>query len=71
MIVTLKKTIPSIAHNSPCNEERGHHWPEGQRFKRVKSHRFGKSAFEQIGGEEVLLLVPDKMVAELFGEGAV
>jgi hypothetical protein len=68
---TLKKTIPSSSHNSPCNEELGHHWPAGQQFyllPKSKQNYFGKTAFEQIGGEEVIVVIPTPKVEEFFGK---
>jgi len=59
----LLKTIPSHSHNSPFTMELGHHWPAGQQFKllpKTKQRSFGKTDFEQIGGEEVILRVPNK-----------
>jgi hypothetical protein len=78
MIVTLRKTIPSGSHNAPYSEELGEHWPEGQQFKvlekrRQKScQRFYRTKptstiVEQIGGEEVLVTIPNDKFVELFG----
>ena len=71
-IVRLQKTIKSNSHNSCFTEELGNHWPAGQRFKRLSkaSQTYcGKIAYEQIGGEEVIVLVPYKQIHELFGYG--
>jgi hypothetical protein len=49
--------------------EQGSHWPEGSKFKLLPKHRqtyFGKVALEQIGGEEVCLLVPPAWIGMLF-----
>ena len=80
MIVKLKKTIPSNSHNAPFNAEHGSHWPEGQRFKllppaRQRSIRAfynhcirpGCTVVEQIGGEEVLVVIDNAKFRELFG----
>ena len=63
-----KKRIKSNSHNSPCDED-GYHWPMGQRFKLLPNRQqrwYGKTAFEQVGGEEVILLVPDKQIDEFL-----
>lgn len=77
-VVTLLKTIPSGSHNAPYSEELGEHWPEGQKFKllplkRQESiRRFYRTsntstAVEQIGGEEVIVTIPNDKFKELFG----
>lgn len=78
MIVTLLKTIPSGSHNAPWSDELGEHWPEGQQFKllplkrQVSCQRFYRTKptstiVEQIGGEEVLVAIPNDKFMELFG----
>src|SRR5580765_4568703 len=66
--------IPSGSHNAPCDEN-GHHWPEGQRFKMLSpaKQKFFKQLYGvdrtwlvQIGGEEVVIALPEKMVKELL-----
>lgn len=75
MKLTLLKTIPSGSHNAPYSEELGAHWPAGQEFKLLPKNSYeckyyrpeGTTVLEQIGGEEVLLLVPNSKFVELFG----
>jgi hypothetical protein len=78
MKLTLLKTIPSSSHNAPYSEELGEHWPEGQQFKLLdKTRQRGcqrlyrtkptSTIVEQIGGEEVLVSVPNDQFQELFG----
>lgn len=76
--LTLRKTIPSSSHNAPFSEELGEHWPEGQQFKLLGKRRQDdlrrfyrtkatSTIVEQIGGEEVLVAIPNDQFAELFG----
>ncbi len=76
--LTLLKTIPSSSHNAPFSEELGEHWPAGQKFKLLgkrrqdsirKFYRTNSTStiVEQIGGEEVLVSIPNGQFAELFG----
>ena len=78
MKLTLRKTIPSSSHNAPYSDELGEHWPAGQEFKLLtkrrqdscrKFYRFKDSStiVEQVGGEEVLVSIPNDKFAELFG----
>lgn len=70
-IYRLKKTIPSGSHNAPYDSVLGNHWPEGQTFHKLPANRqkySGRVAFEQIGGEEVIVTIAEGMVSELFGE---
>ena len=78
VILTLRKTIPSGSHNAPFSMELGNHWPAGQQFKlpgKSKQRRLsqfycvreGHTVVEQIGGEEVLVSIPDHQFPELFG----
>lgn len=76
--LTLLKTIPSSSHNAPYSEELGEHWPVGQKFKLLGKQRQESirkfyrtkptsTAIEQIGGEEVLVMIPNDLFVELFG----
>jgi hypothetical protein len=78
MKLTLRKTIPSSSHNAPYSEELGEHWPQGQQFRLLskkrqddcrKFYRFKDTStiVEQIGGEEVLVAIPNDKFVELFG----
>lgn len=78
MILTLRKTIPSTSHNAPYSEELGEHWPAGQEFKLLDQRRqrclhkhfhvpTGRTCVEQIGGEEVLVSIPNEQFPDLFG----
>ena len=73
MTLTLLKTIPSGSHNAPFTCELGSHWPEGQQFKLLPKSRYPSRmkatsiAVEQIGGEEVIVIIPRERFAELFG----
>ena len=78
MILTLRKTIPSSSHNAPYSPALGEHWPAGQKFKLLGQRRQqtlkrhfgvakGHTVLEQIGGEEVLVSVPDHQFRDLFG----
>ena len=78
MKLTLLKTIPSSSHNAPYSEEMGEHWPEGHQFKLLSKlrqdsirrlYRFSDSStiVEEIGGEEVLVAIPNDKFVELFG----
>lgn len=77
MILTLLKTIPSGSHNAPYSAELGPHWPAGQRFRFPKSRQSQlrrlyrksdcESFVEQVGGEEVLVVVRNDRFQELFG----
>ena len=78
MKLTLRKTIPSSSHNAPYSDELGEHWPEGQEFKLLGKRRqdscrkFYRSKnnstiVEQVGGEEVLVSIPNDKFLELFG----
>ena len=78
MILTLKKTIPSHSHNAPFSAELGPHWPAGQRFRLLPKSRQPQlrrlyrksdlvSFLEQVGGEEVLLVVSHDRFPEWFG----
>jgi len=65
----LTHTIKSNSHNSSYTSEQGQHWPQGTQFKLLPKYRqthFGKVALEQIGGEEVCLLVPHDWINKLF-----
>ena len=70
---TLLKTIPSNSHNAHCDEQ-GYHWPKGQQFylmSRWHQRQYGSSTstvFEQIGGEEVIVILPNSRIVELFGK---
>jgi hypothetical protein len=68
-IWTLKHTIKSGSHNAAYNDEIGYHWPAGQQFKKLRPGRqewHGKVGFEQVGGEEVILVIPATQVKDLF-----
>ena len=76
-ILTLAKTIPSGSHNAPYSAELGPHWPAGQRFRLIAKSRqpqlrrlYRKSDvetfIEQVGGEEVLVVLPTARFPELF-----
>jgi len=77
-VITLLKTIPSNSHNAPWSEELGSHWPTGQQFKllgekrqasirRLYRTKAASTIVEQIGGEEVLVSIPNSQFFELFG----
>jgi hypothetical protein len=54
---------------APYTPAQGSHWPEGSKFKLLPKHRqtyFGKVALEQIGGEEVCLLIPASWLNMIF-----
>lgn len=76
--LTLLKTIPSNSHNAPYSPELGEHWPAGQQFKLLDKRRqkvcqrfyrtkSTSTVIEQIGGEEVLVTIPNDRFVELFG----
>lgn len=68
-IYTLTETIMSNSHNAPYTEELGAHWPRGQQFKLLPKYQQTYSkciALEQIGGEEVILLIPEGKFDSLF-----
>jgi len=78
VILTLKRTIPSTSHNAPYNEELGEHWPEGQQFKLLDARRQrsvrkfyripdDRTVVEQVGGQEVLVGIPNSQFPSLFG----
>jgi hypothetical protein len=78
MSLRIRKTIPSSSHNAPYSEELGEHWPAGQKFKLLgksrqdscrKFYRFKATStiVEQVGGEEVLVAIPNEKFVELFG----
>jgi hypothetical protein len=74
MIYEIKEQIKSTSHNAPFTIEDGYHWPKGARFQTISSRRaafykrrysalVGKKGIvlEQIGGEEVVVLVNEQM----------
>jgi hypothetical protein len=77
MTVTLLKTIPSNSHNAPYSPELGEHWPAGQQFELLNKKRQDSlrkfyhvsadcTCLEQIGGEEVIISIPNSRLKELF-----
>jgi len=71
----MLKTVPSGSHNAPYSVELGNHWPAGTKFKRLgiglqkwyRKTRGGHNVyFEQIGGEEAIISIPEKRIGEFL-----
>jgi hypothetical protein len=64
-IVTLKDRIGSSSHNANGEDESGYFWRCGTQFelldqkRMVKAYGKGKTYLKQIGGEEVIISIPD------------
>ncbi len=76
--ITLRETIPSTSHNAPFSPEHGNHWPAGQQFELLSKKKADsirkwrhvpkdRTIIQQIGGEEVIVTIPNDRMQELFG----
>jgi hypothetical protein len=77
----LKDRIPSSSHNATGEDENGMFWPSGTRFKKLPPERtkfwttrygdyVGKVFLEQIGGEEVVVVVDEAFFKAHFVQEA-
>lgn len=73
-VYRMIKRVPSASHNAPCDEQ-GHYWPVGERFKLLseakqrylrKTHQAGRTYFEQLGGEQVIISIPTDKIGEFL-----